>query len=872
MIRKPDIVARYILKWVLPDFDSYYLQGDYEEEFNDIYERKGALSAHLWFWYLVLESLPGFISRSVNRSLNMIKNYLKITIRTIFKNKGFSFINIAGLSLSMSVCLMIIVFVKHETSSDNFHENKDRIFRIYTTDNDIQYSEIKGWATTPEPLGSQLLADYGGIEDVVQIRRLWSANVLHEKTAFPVDGFLTGPSFFNLFSYNLSTGNPETALKEPNTIILSQEMADKFFLGIDPVGKTITLETFGEFRVTGVLENMKVKSHFEFDFLISLSTASSLEARQIFSPAITSWSNVYNYYTYILLVDQEYAETLAADLPGLESRVFTNEQNERLGFGIQHLLDINLGINLGSFMPGTKHSFEIIFIPFVAFLIILLACFNYIILSIARALKRTREIGLRKVVGSVRSQIVILFLSEAFIITIASLVGACLIMLILVPVFNQMELIVYANSQINLELLRDPSIYAVFLIFAIAVSLIAGLYPAMYLSSFRPVNALQGVSRVKGTSSFRTRKFMMVTQFMVSIVAIIVITFISKQYRYMLTYDKGIEIENKVNIRLGDVKSETLKSMVLTNSDVHGVSVCSNIPIHGAWGRTYLKNMDMAEPLLIAYFSADPDFLENFGLELAAGRNFSDEYSTDKTHGIILNEKALEVFELGTPDEALDKHVYSNKNKQYNIIGIVKDFNYRNLENPIEAMAIRYSPETWEYATISYAPGKKAEIRNYLGELWEELDPVHRIDCSFYDDMEREQSDFIQGVLAIASWGTGLIILIALLGLLGMTMYSMELRLKEVGIRKVMGASVQRIVYMLSRDSLKLIMIAGIIGCPLAWFISGAFLQIFAFRTELSFWIFPLAFLFITFLALMTIGTQTLKAASSDIVNTLREE
>jgi len=263
--------------------------------------------------------------------------------------------------------------------------------------------------------------------------------------------------------------------------------------------------------------------------------------------------------------------------------------------------------------------------------------------------------------------------------------------------------------------------------------------------------------------------------------------------------------------------------------------------------------------------------LDNFGLELAAGRNFSDEYSTDKTHGIILNEKALEVFGLGNPVEALDRHVYSSNNKQYNIIGVLKNFNYRSLENPIESMMIRYFPETWEYATISYAPGTKSEIRSYLGEVWGELDPVHSIECRFYDDMEQQQSDFIQGTLIIASWGTGLIIIIALLGLLGMTTYSMELRLKEVGIRKVMGASVERIVYMLSKDSLKLIFIAGIIGCPLSWFLTSIILQTFAFRPDLSLWVFPAAFLFISLLALLTIGTQTFRAASTNPVNTLRE-
>ncbi|MCP4726526.1 MAG: FtsX-like permease family protein [bacterium] len=870
--KKPNLVARLILKVILPDADSYYLQGDYEEEFNEIYEQNGAFSAHIWFWFLVLESIPGFISRSVYRSLVMIKNYLKITLRAIVKNKGFSFINIVGLSLSMSVCLMIIIFVKNETSSDQFHEKKDRIFRVYTTDNEIRYSATKGWAATPGPLASTLQNDYSGIEDVAQIRRIYSANVIIDKTAFPVEGLMTDRSFFNVFSYRLSTGDPETALQDPNTMIISRELADKFFSGEDPIGKVLTLEAYGDYRITGILEEMNYKSHFEFDFLMSLSTAAGLESKEILSLEMNNWTRIYTYYTYILLENREYSSVIAADLPELEKRVYTEEEDEQYGFELQHLLDINLGINLGGYMPGTKHSFEIVFIPFVALLIILLACFNYIILSIARALRRTREIGLRKVVGSRKNQIVILFLSEAFIITFVSLIGACLIMFILVPVFNQIEVVVYANSQINLDLMNNLDIYLIFLLFAFGVSLIAGLYPALYLSSFKPVNALQGVGRIKGSSSFRTRKIMMVTQFMVSIISIILIIFISKQFSYMMTYDKGITIENKVNVRLGEVNYETFKNTVMTNSNVLGISVTSSIPVHGAWGQTYLKVRDMAEPLLIAYFSADPLFLDNFGLELVAGRNFSDEYSTDKTHGVILNEKALEVFGLGTPVEALDKHVYSSNNKQYNIIGVLKNFNYRTLENPIEPMMVRYYPDWWEYATISYAPGTKSEIRSYLGEVWGELDPVHPIDCRFYDDMEQQQSDFIQGTLIIASWGTGLIIIIALLGLLGMTTYSMELRLKEVGIRKVMGASVERIVYMLSKDSLKLIFIAGIIGCPLSWFLSSIILQTFAFRTDLSLWVFPAAFLFISLLALLTIGTQTFKAASTNPVNTLRDE
>ncbi len=803
----------------------------------------------------------------------MIGNYLKITFRTLLKHKVFSIINIAGLALSISICLMIIIFIKDQKSSDRFHENKDRIVRVYTTDKDQnrEHSEVKGWATTPGTLAPYLLDNVPCVEDVVRVRMM-GASVLKTETAMTIGGLYAEPSFFRIFSYPLKDGDPETALNHPNSIVISEETALKFFGDSDPMNKTMTLENLGDFMVTGVLRDLDRKSHFRFDALVSFATLRSLEKKGTIKGSLNSWPSFSRYYTYVLLRDEDDRFVLEDQLPAVANTLVPEQERERFGFKLQPLLKINLGINLSNCMPGTKHSFEYVFIPFLAILVIFLACFNYIILSIARSLKRTKEIGLRKVIGAKRSQIIKLFFSETFAVTFLALVAACLLILWLIPAFNAIDAIETANMQINLELIRDPALYIIFVLFALGVSVLAGLYPALYLSSFQPVDALQGVSRIKGFSRLLTRKILMGIQFAVSLTFIIFIVYFYQLHTYWMNFDRGIQTENIVNVLLRDVNTETLRNEIITRSHITGVSFSSNIPIFGGFHRPGLRTEKMDKPRRAFYYSVDTEFIQNFEIDLIAGRNFSRQFLTDSESAVVINEKAVQALDLGSPVESIGKTVIIGRDSEVTVIGVVKDFNYRMLENPIDPLALRYQPQEFRYANIGYRHGKKEEIKTWLSDTWKKLDKIHPIHYVFMEDMQEGFESQVSGTIRISAWGLGFVILIALFGLLGMATYTSELRVKEIGIRKVLGASVSGMAYLLSKNYIRLILVSAVFALPAGYFLSASVMQFFAFRPGLSLWVLPAALVFVLALALITIGSQTVKAALADPIKTLREE
>ncbi|MCU0645931.1 MAG: FtsX-like permease family protein, partial [bacterium] len=512
------------------------------------------------------------------------------------------------------------------------------------------------------------------------------------------------------------------------------------------------------------------------------------------------------------------------------------------------------------------------FIPFLAIIITFLACFNYIILSIARSLKRTKEIGLRKVIGSKRSQIIKLFLSETFLITFLALVVACLLILWLIPVFNGIDVIQNSRQQINIEQMNDPGLYLIFIAFAIIVSLLAGLYPALYLSSFQPANALQGISKIKGLSHLLTRKILMGIQFGVSLLSIILVAYFYQLQTFWMKFDYGLSTENLVNVYLQDVNYDIFKNEIMTNHNIKSVSFSNEIPIFGGFGGVNLKTKNMEKPMSANSYSIDPDFINNFKIELIAGRNFSNEFSTDTKNAIILNEQAVQRFELGSAAESVGKTLLKEDNSEVMIIGVVKDFNYTFPDEPIGPLAFRYRPEEFRVANISYAQGTKDEIKAYLPVVWKKLDKVHSIHYVFFDDTQEQSNSEISGTINIFAWACGFVILIALLGLLGMATYTTEMKIQEIGIRKVLGASVSNMTYLLSKDYIKLILFSAIVAIPGGYFLADAIMQSFAYRPALALWVLPAALIFILLLALITIGSQTVRAAVANPVESLRYE
>jgi len=870
--RNPPRSAEWILRRLTLYNAGHSLNGDIKELYDEILNEKGHIPALLWFWLQTILSVFTYVKLRVLWALIMTGNYLKITFRTLRKHKGFSFINVFGLGLSMAICLMIIVFIMDQKDSDRFHENKDRIVWVYTTDAEFGW-DVNGWATTPGTMAPYLRDNFPFIDNAVRVRQM-GANVLRSGRAIPIGGVYAEASFLKIFSFPLRNGNPETALSNPYSIVLTEESALRLFGDENPMNRRVTLENKGDYIVTGVLKNIDKKSHFRFDALVSFSTLESLESSLIPETDMNDWSSLYRYYTYVLLKNKGDISLLKEQIPQLETALIPETEKEKYGFKLQTLSSINLGLNLANKMPGTKPRLDIFYIPFLAALVMFLACFNYIILSVARSLKRTKEIGLRKVIGASRNQVVKLFLSETATVSFLSLIAGCLLILWLIPVFNGIDAIENTKMQINIEQMKNPVLYAVFILFALAVSIVAGLYPALYISSFMPVNALQGISKIKGFSQLLTRKILMTVQFSVSLISIIFIIYFYQLHTYWVNFDRGILTENTVGVYLRDANPETFRNEILTKKNVTAVSFSNHMPVYGGGGDIIkIKSEKPDEPLYMNFYNVGTGFIPNFGLEVLAGRNFSENYSTDKEKAAILNELAVRYLRLGSPPEAPGKTFSLEDGTQYTVIGVVKDFYFRKyIERPIKPLVLFYRPDKFRYANIVYTKGKKEEMKEALPVIWKKFDKVHPVSSTYFDEEQEEINNTMKGTIGIAAWGCGFVILIALFGLLGMATYTTEMRTKEIGIRKVLGSSVTGSAYLLSKSYIRIILYAAVIALPGGYFLSDSLFQFFAYRPELSLWVPPAALIFILVLSLITIGSQTVKAAMANPVTTIREE
>lgn len=870
--RRPPRLAEIIVSLIIDESTLYTALGDYEEEFHRVCLNHGYLAAASRYWLRIIGLLPVFLHESIEWSLVMIRNYCKLTFRNLLKHKSFFLLNILGLALSMAVCLMIIIFVKDQKSSDRFHEHKDRVVRIITTDTEIRHPEIKGWASTPAFLAPYLEENTTLAESTVRLRRM-SANALKTETALGIGGMYADPTFLTVFSYPLLHGDPSKALDEPFSMVISQETAFRLFGTADPMNQTLTLEDRGDFRITGVLKTIDEKSHFSaFDALISFSTLTSLEQTGKLDRPILSWESFSSYYTYVLLKEESSIPSLEGQLEQVSETLVLEHDRGRYGFEVQPLLKINLGINLINSMPGTQHSFEYVYIPFLAALVIFLACFNYIILSIARSLKRTEEIGLRKVIGARRGQIVIQFMSETFIVTFFALIASCLLLLWFIPAFNGIDAVEMAGMQMNDGWMSDLGLFALFLLFAVIVSVLAGIYPAFYLSSFLPAAALQGTSQIKVFSRLRLRKILMGIQFGVSLTAIVFIAYFFQLQMFWANFDQGIRTENVASVSLQGVRGDIVKNELIKSSRVTGISLSSDIPIFGSHRVTQMQTAHMEEPIRTFCYFVDPGFIRTFDLEMIAGRNLSDEHASDVEGAVLVNEKALRALDLGTPAEALGKAFRLGKSAEVQVIGVVRDFHFRHLENPIEPLIFQYSPDVFSFAHVTYSAGSKEEVDAWLADAWKRVDKLHPVRVQYMDDLRKSHENQMKGVLGISVWACGFIIAISLMGLLGLALYTAEMRVKEIGIRKVLGSSVASVAILLSGDSIRVIFIAAMVALPAGYCIAGSTMQFFAFRPRLSLWVLPAALLFILTLALITVGSQTIKAAFANPAETLKYE
>jgi len=808
----------------------------------------------------------------------MIKNIFKTAFRNLLKNKGFTAINILGLALGLATCMLIVFYVFDELSYDRFNTKADRIYRL---NNDIKFGGTENsYAVSPAPTAAALRADLPEVENTVRFRDAGGFQVkkgnqnIREPHRIFVDA-----SVFSVFTLPMIGGDPATALKDPRTMVISESTAKKYFNSVNVVGKTLTVDDSLLYKVTGVMKDMPKQSHFYYDFLLSME--SYPDSKNI------SWvSN--NYNTYVLLKEGASPKAVEAKLPKMvktyvgpqlqaiihQSLSDIEKQGNYFKFTLTPLKDIHLYSNRVAEL-GANGNIQVVYIfAAIAIFILLIACINFMNLSTARSSNRAREVGVRKVLGSPRKFLIAQFLSESIMITFIATVVAIIAAWALLPLFNQMsgkELVVSAQTFIWLI----PAL----LFLVIVIGSLAGSYPALYLSGFQPIEVLKG----KLTAGFKggwLRSFLVVFQFSISIILIIGTLVIYNQLKYIQNKDLGYSRDQVLvvqNVYAIGKQTPVFRDEIKKLPNVVGVTLTGFLPTEGYNNNSTLfqdHTMDSKTALSSAIWTVDENYIPTLGMEIIKGRNFSKQMSTDSS-AIIINETAAKKLGVANP---LNKILYYPTDnmakviKPVHIIGVIKDFNFKSLRENITPMVLTYSDD-WGALGIKVKTANIPALMDQIKDKWKQLAPSQQFQYTFMDDDFDAAYRSEQRVGTIFISFTSLAIIIACLGLFGLAAYAAEQRTKEIGIRKVLGANVSTIVAMLSKDFLLLVIISIAIASPLAWLVMQKwFLQGFAYRQDVQWWIVAAAGITAVIIAFVTISFQAIKAALLNPVNSLRSE
>lgn len=803
----------------------------------------------------------------------MLKNIVITSLRNFFRNKTFSLINLIGLSVSMSLCMLIITIIKEQYSFDNFHKESDRIYRVNTHLLHSEWGTID-LASAPLPVGQVLMDDYAFSENVVRVNPQFFQDASYLNVNVPLKGLLVDPSFLQVFNFPFEKGNPATALTGSNSLVLTKQTAEKIFGNSDPLGQTISIKGYGEFTITGVLQDMISKTHFEFEALCSISTLSTLEKNNSVSTSLDNWSAFDNTYVYIKLkdgqnnmaIEQALAEISKKFCVGLKS----DGKDIAYDFYLQPLSKITPGQALSGEIGKGVPAYLLVFLSVLAGIVLLMSVFNFTNLTIAKSLSRAREIGVRKVVGAKRHQVFFQFIGEAVVFSLIALIFSYLILQFLKTAFLQLSL----NQWFSIGLNEDFSLFVAFVLFAILVGILAGILPATYLSAFQASRVLKDVQNLKVSSPLTFRKILMVTQFTLSVIFVMVVMIIQSQMDFMLNANYGIEQKSNINIDLKGVEFEKVANEIRSLPGVVRVGGVSNRL--GTWdggsGNYSLNKND--KPLSVYDFRVDDHYLENLSLTFLAGRNFDPLEQVGREKDVILNETAITELGFKNPSEAIGEALYAQDTVMLRIIGVVKDFHFRPLNNKIDPLALRYNMRDINYLSAQiHLPQKESTIES-IKTIWKKFDPTHPMEFAM---MEQEIDDAyqetgMQDIVVMMGYATFLIISLACLGILGMAMYSAQVKAKEVGIRKVMGATITDVLLMLSKSYLILIGVAIIIGVPVSYITGEIFLEGFPYRIQISPFLLGISIVSIGGLSLLIILSQTIKVAMTNPVKWLRHE
>ncbi|WP_114938019.1 ABC transporter permease [Mucilaginibacter endophyticus] len=795
----------------------------------------------------------------------MIRNYFKIAYRSLWRHKGYSMINIIGLAIGLTACFLIYINIKFELSYDTFNEKIDQIYRVAV---DVKRPNIPVITTSSafEQIGPSLQQDYPQVKESARIS---GARFLVQNGAVKFqeeNAVYTDPSLFSVFTFPVIKGDIKKGFEAPFTVVITQSMEKKYFGDSDPIGKTLTLDSKYPVTVTAVIKDIPTNSHFKFDIAVSYATSLKL-----FPSGPANWARIRG-YTYIVLPKGYDFKSLETQLPAFANRHYTEadrKEGTNYDYHLIPLKDVYMDTVRGGPEWGDLHNIRIF--SAIALFILLIACINFINLTTARATERAKEVGIRKVIGAARKQLIGQFLSESVIICLIAFLLAILLSNSLLPLYNQVS-----GKVTNTTIFTHAYVFHLFIL-SCFIGFIAGLYPAFVLSGYKPATTLKGKFSKSGKGAL-LRRSLVVVQFSISIVLIVGTIVVYTQLNYMRSQPLGFQKDQMLTIdffsdtavqrRLPVIKQELKKI-----PNVISAAASRSLPGFGNGNsETEMENKagNMQQMLIDAYY-VDSDFIPQFEMKLAAGRIFSKAFGTDTSRAFLINEAAAKSLGFTAPADAVGRKI-KQWGQNGKIIGVLKDFHFQSLQEPVNPLSISNDPDFNKVLTLKIGSKNIPATIAAIQKRWKSLVTERPFNYRFVDEAFNAQYAAQVNFGNLVMYFAVLAILISCMGLFGLASYSTIQRTREIGIRKVFGASVTEIVNMLSAEFLKLVMLSSLIAFPLAWFAMNKWLQNFAYRIEITWWIFALAGTAALVIAFATVSFQAIKAALANPVESLRSE
>ena len=852
-IKRPPKIAEWLLKTMANKNNNSAIMGDLEEEYYFKAEIKGVVFAWFWFWFLISISVPSFLLNHLYWSMIMFKNNMKITCRRILKQKMFSSINILSLTLGLTCSIFILLWVFDELSYDEFHKNIQDIYRVNCVQKS-QNSEMD-FTHTPHPWAALFKERVDEIQEITRLRET-TCNIKYKNIVLNENSICFADNeIFNIFTFDFLQGNNQTALANPSSVVISKSIAEKYFPSIDPVGNILDVNNQVHLNITGVFENLPNNSTLDMDFIASYPSLKTLGV------SLEKWFE-FDCVTFLQIFPNTDVSQIESQMTKEFSEV-TGVSSEQIRMKLDPLRKIHLYLKGGSGDIQYVYIFSII-----AAIVLLLGCINFMNLSTAQSSKRAKEIGIKKTTGSTRSQLIFQFFGESMFMVVIALLFSLVLIQLFLPYFNN-----FLHKQLSL-ITNDFRIIYILLGITFLTGTISASYPAVYLSSFQPAAVLKSEIASK-LSGKKLRQFLVISQFVISIVLIIATLTMTSQIKYLQNKKLGLNKDNILYLRLDRSMLDNFsvfKNKLLQFQDINNVTLTSSLPtnVQMNMGGVDWENKNPETNYLFKLLLVDQDFFKTFDINLAAGRSFSENFSADQNN-YMLNEQAIKQMGI---DDPIGKS-FSIMGTEGIIVGIVKDFHFQPLHNQIGPIIFASYPrlQNWfEYIFIRYEGNQISATLDNIKKAHNELFAEIPFDYHFLDADYESLYQAEKRVLKLVEMFAALAIIIFCLGLLGLSSFMVERRTKEIGVRKVLGATGSKIVILLSSEFVRGILIANLFACPISWYVMNKWLQNFAYRTNISLWTFVLAGSLALFIALMTLSYQVVRAARANPINSLKYE